>query len=84
MANETLIDIGFENYVVKERVAGIVSPQSSPMRKLREEAASERRLIDATHGRKTRAIIVLDSNHIVLSAIQPKTLKQRFMQEEIN
>ncbi|MBO4369172.1 MAG: DUF370 domain-containing protein [Desulfovibrio sp.] len=82
MPNDTFIDIGFENYVAKDRITSIISPQSSPMRRLREEAAQNGRLIDATHGRKTRSLLVLDSNHIILSAIQPRTLKQRFTQEE--
>ncbi len=73
-----LINIGFGNTVVSTRVVAIVTPGSAPMKRLREDAKNEQRLIDATHGRKTRAIIITDSNHIILSAIQPETLSQRF------
>ena len=61
---------------------GIVSPSSSPMKRLREDARAEGRLIDATQGRKTRSILVTDSNHVILSSIQPETISQRFTQEE--
>ena len=64
------------------RVVGIVSPSSSPMKRLREDARAEGRLIDATQGRKTRSILVTDSNHVILSSIQPETISQRFTQEE--
>jgi len=64
--------------VVADRVVAIVSPNSAPMKRLRDEAREDKRLIDATHGRRTRSIIVLDSNHIVLSAIQAETISQRF------
>lgn len=82
MPGEALINIGFGNYVLASRVIGIVNPASSPMKRLREDARGEGRLIDATQGRKTRSILVTDSNHIILSAIQPETISQRFMQEE--
>lgn len=77
-----LLNIGFGNFVVASRVVSIVSPSSSPMRRLREDARQEGRLIDATQGRKTRAIIVTDSNHVILSAIQAETIGQRFSAEE--
>ncbi len=73
-----LLNIGFGSTVVAERVLAIVVPNSAPMKRLKDEAKNENRLIDATHGRRTRAIIVLDSNHIVLSAIQAETISQRF------
>ncbi len=73
-----LLNIGFGNTVVAERVVAIVSPSSSPMKRLKDEARKERHLLDGTQGRRTRAIIVLDSNHIVLSAIQFETVSQRF------
>ncbi|MDD2966293.1 MAG: DUF370 domain-containing protein [Desulfovibrionaceae bacterium] len=82
MAKQQLINIGFGNYVLAERVISIVSPASSPMKRLREEARAAGRLIDATQGRKTRSIVVTDSNHVILSSIQPETVSQRFMQEE--
>lgn len=81
MAPEHLINIGFGNYVLAGRVIGVINPASSPMKRLREDARSEGRLIDATQGRKTRSILVTDSNHVILSAIQPETITQRFNQE---
>ena len=73
-----LLNIGFGNTVVAARVVAIVSPNSAPMKRLKDEAKDEKRLIDATHGRRTRSIIVMDSNHIVLSAIQAETISQRY------
>jgi len=72
-----LLNIGFGNTVVAERVVAIVSPSSAPMKRLREEAKVNSRLIDASQGRRTRSIIVTDSNHIILSAIQAETVSQR-------
>jgi len=77
-----LLNIGFGNYVVNSRVVAIVNPASSPMRRLREDAKESQRLVDATQGRKTRSIIVTDSGHVVLSAIQAETISQRFSQDE--
>ena len=82
MQKQGLINIGFGNFVVNSRVVAIVNPSSSPMRRLREDARQENRLIDATQGRKTRSIIITDSNHVILSAIQAETIGQRFSQEE--
>jgi len=76
--DQNLLNIGFGNTVVAERVVAIVSPNSAPMKRLKDEAKDEKLLIDATHGRKTRSIIVMDSNHIVLSAIQAETISQRY------
>ncbi|MEJ2656124.1 MAG: DUF370 domain-containing protein [Desulfobacterales bacterium] len=76
--DQNLLNIGFGNTVVAERVVAIVSPNSAPMKRLKDEAKEERRLIDATQGRRTRSIIVMDSNHIVLSAIQAETISQRY------
>ena len=78
----TLINIGFGNAVVAERVVVVITPQSASGKRLREEAKGNYLLIDATHGRKTRAIIVMDSNHIILSAMQPETLANRLMNLE--
>jgi len=72
-----LLNIGFGNSVVAERVVAIVNPNSAPMKRLREEAKESKRLIDATQGRRTRSIIITDSNHVVLSAIQSETIAQR-------
>ncbi|KUG29243.1 hypothetical protein ASZ90_000865 [hydrocarbon metagenome] len=82
MAKNTLLNIGFGNFLVASRVVAIVSPTSSPMRRLREDARAENRLVDATQGRKTRSIIITDSNHVVLSGIQAETIGQRFSQED--
>ena len=76
--DQNLLNIGFGNTVAAERVIAIVSPNSAPMKRLKDEAKDEKRLIDATHGRRTRSIIVMDSNHIVLSAIQAGTISQRY------
>ena len=75
---QTLLNIGFGSTVVADRVVAIVSPNSAPMKRLKDEAREEKRLVDATHGRRTRSIIIMDSNHIVLSAIQAETISQRF------
>jgi hypothetical protein len=63
-------------------VIAIVAPQSSPMRRLRRDAAQRGKLIDATEGRRTRSIVVMDSDHVVLSAINPETVAARLAQEE--
>ncbi len=76
--DQNLLNIGFGNTVVAERVVAIVSPNSAPMKRLKDEAKVDKRLVDATHGRRTRSIIVMDSNHIVLSAIQAETISQRY------
>lgn len=82
MQKQGLLNIGFGNFVVAARVVAIVNPTSSPMKRLREDAKTEGRLVDATQGRKTRSIIVTDSGHVVLSAIQAETVGQRFNQTE--
>jgi regulator of extracellular matrix RemA (YlzA/DUF370 family) len=76
--DQNLLNIGFGNTVVAERVIAIVSPNSAPMKRLKDEARDENRLVDATHGRRTRSMIIMDSNHIVLSAIQAETISQRY------
>jgi len=73
-----LLNIGFGNSVVMDRIIAIVNPSSAPMKRLKEEAKESKMLIDATQGRRTRSIIVTDSNHIILSAIQAETIAQRF------
>lgn len=82
MQKQGLLNVGFGNFVVLNRVVSIALPSSAPMRRLREDARAEGRLIDATQGRKTRAIIVTDSNHVILSAIQAETIGQRFSADE--
>ena len=78
MEKKKLLNVGFGNSVVMSRVVAIVGPSSSPMKRLREEAKQAGRLIDATQGRKTRSLIITDSNHCILSAIQAETISQRF------
>lgn len=75
-----LVNIGFGNVVSASRVIAIVTPGSSPMKRLREEAKERGKLIDATEGRRTRSIIVTDSDHIILSALQAETITQRFVE----
>ncbi|GFM32973.1 DUF370 domain-containing protein [Desulfovibrio mangrovi] len=82
MKGNRLLNIGFGNFVVASRVIGIYSPTSAPMRRVREDARAEGRLVDATQGRKTRSIVITDSNHVILSAIQAETIGQRFIQED--
>ena len=77
MATQKLLSVVLGNFVMPHRVVAIVNPLSSPMRRLREDAKQAGRLIDATQGRKTRSIIITDSNHIILSAILAETLMQR-------
>ncbi len=76
MANQ-VVKIGLGNFVLAQRVVAVVNPLSSPMRRLREEAKNEGRLIDATQGKKTRSFIITDSNHLILSSNSPETLMQR-------
>ncbi len=72
-----LLSLGFGNTVMVSRVVAIINPDSSPMKRLREEARKSGLLIDVTHGRKTRSIIITDSHHVILSAIQTETIAQR-------
>ncbi|NPA40273.1 MAG: DUF370 domain-containing protein [Thermodesulfobacteria bacterium] len=78
-----LLNIGFGNFVVADRIIAIVNPNSAPMKRLKEEAKETKRLIDATQGRKTRSIIITDSNHVILSAIQAETVAQRLMSDTL-
>ena len=72
-----LINIGFGNMVSASRLIAIVSPESAPIKRIIQEARDRAMLIDATYGRRTRAVIVMDSDHVVLSAIQPETIAHR-------
>ena len=72
-----LLNIGFGNVVMAGRVVAVVTPTSAPMKRLREEARVAGKLVDATHGRRTRAIVITDSDHVILSAIQAETVAQR-------
>lgn len=75
-----LLNIGFGGTIVADQVVAIVAPNSAPMKRLKDEARDKKLLIDATHGRKTRSIIVTKTNHIILSAMQSDTISQRFIQ----
>ncbi len=76
----SLINIGFGNMVAAEKVVAIVSPESSPIKRIIQEAREGQGiLIDATYGRRTRAVLVMDSGHVVLSPIQPETISHRFV-----
>ncbi|MCK5164552.1 MAG: DUF370 domain-containing protein [Desulfobacula sp.] len=75
---QLLLNLGFGNTVVADKVVAILSPNSAPMKRVKDEAREEKRLIDVTHGRKTRAIIITQSNHVILSAIQAETVSSRF------
>ena len=79
--SQKLVNIGFGNSVVSSRVVAIISPSAAPIKRLRDEAKDDKRLIDATQGRKTRSVIITDSNHVILSAIQSETIAQRFSPE---
>jgi len=74
---DKLINIGFGNVVSSNRMIAIISPESAPVKRLIQEAREEGLLIDATYGRKTRGVIIMDSKHIILSAIQPETISGR-------
>ncbi len=72
------INIGYGNIVSSERIIAIVSPDSAPIKRLVQEARDQGRLIDSTYGRKTRAVVIMDSEHVVLSPVQPETMANRF------
>ena len=72
-----LVNVGYGNVVVADRVVAVVGPAAAPVRRLREEARKRGKLIDATQGRKTRSVIVIDSDHVILSAVQAETISAR-------
>jgi regulator of extracellular matrix RemA (YlzA/DUF370 family) len=78
-----LVNVGYGNVVVAERVVAVVGPAAAPVRRLRENAREGNKLIDATEGRKTRSVIVLDSDHVLLSAVQAETIQRRLRGEDI-
>lgn len=78
-----LINIGFGNMISAGRLIAIVSPESAPIKRIVLDARENGRLIDATYGRRTRAVMIMDSDHVILSAIQPETVAGRFSEEEI-
>lgn len=76
-----LLNVGYGNVVVASRVVAVISPNAAPIRRLREEAKDRGKLVDATQGRKTRSVIVTDSDHVLLSAVQAETIAQRLVEE---
>lgn len=77
-----LINIGFGNIVSANRIVAIVSPESAPIKRIIQEARDGGRLVDATYGRRTRAVVIMDSDHIILSAVQPETVAHRLSSKE--
>ena len=77
-----LLNIGFGNVVFSHRIVAIVSPESAPIKRLIQDAKDKGRLIDATHGRRTRAVVVTDSDHVILSAVQADTIAHRMANKE--
>ncbi|PKR78566.1 hypothetical protein CEY16_02075 [Halalkalibacillus sediminis] len=82
--NLKLINIGFGNVVSANRIISIVSPESAPIKRIITVARDTNKLVDATYGRRTRAVIVTDSDHVILSAVQPETVGQRVVNEDMN
>jgi len=78
-----LINIGFGNIVAANRVIAIVAPDSAPVKRIIQEARDRGTLIDATYGRRTRAVVIMDSGHVVLSAVQPETVAHRFLARDL-
>lgn len=76
------INIGFNNMVMDVRIIAVINPDSAPSKRLREEAKLQNRLIDATLGRKTKTLIITDSNHVIMSAINPETISARIEKGE--
>ncbi|CCH65980.1 FIG003307: hypothetical protein [Richelia intracellularis HM01] len=74
-----LINIGFGNIVSANRVVAIISPESAPIKRIINDARDKGKLVDSTYGRRTRSVIITDSSHVILSAIQPETIANRFV-----
>lgn len=81
--NIKLANIGFGNIVAANRIIAIVSPESAPIKRIIQEAREQGMLVDATYGRRTRAVIITDSDHVILSAVQPETVAHRLASKEI-
>ena len=78
-----LINIGFGNMISARRLIAIVSPESAPIKRMVQEARDHAVLIDATYGRRTRAVLIMDNDHLVLSALQPETLANRLGDKDV-
>lgn len=79
-----LVNIGFGNVISANRIVAIVKPESAPIKRIINEARDHDKLVDATYGRRTRAVIICDSDHIILSAVQPETMANRFQTKGTN
>ena len=79
----TLVNIGFGNMISAQRLVSVIGPDSAPVKRMIQEAREAGELIDATYGRRTRAVLIMDSGHIVLSALQPETVSARISGKEI-
>jgi regulator of extracellular matrix RemA (YlzA/DUF370 family) len=77
--NTELVHIGFENVIAMNRVLAVLSPNQQPVKRLMREAKDKSLLIDATHGRKVKAVLVLDTGHVTLSAISPEAIGNRLV-----
>lgn len=77
-SSNKLISLGFENVVVKDKIVAVVAPDAAPIKRLKDEARKNNKLVDATSGRKTRAVIITESDHVILASVQPETIAQRF------
>ena len=78
-----LVNIGFGNIVSADKIVAIVSPESAPIKRMVQEAKDAKTAVDATYGRRTRAVLIMESGHIILSAVQPETVAGRLEKEEI-
>ena len=78
---KSVVSVGFGNFVNKDRIVAIVSPNSAPIRKLKEQLKDDGKMIDVTQGRKTRSVIIMDSGHVILSGIAVETISERVNEE---
>jgi len=79
----SLINIGFGNMAAANRIMAIISPESAPVKRIVQEFRDRGQLIDATYGRKTRAVLIMDTGQIILSAVQPETISHRLLTKDI-
>ncbi|MFQ5795896.1 MAG: DUF370 domain-containing protein [Candidatus Bipolaricaulia bacterium] len=78
MSDSELINLGLDNMVLKDRIVAIIKPDTAPIRRLIKESEKKNQVIDATQGRKTRSVVIMDSDRIILSPVRVKTLSERF------
>ena len=79
----SLINIGFGNMAAANRIMAIISPESAPVKRIVQESRDRGQLIDATYGRKTRAVLIMDTGQIILSAVQPETISHRLLTKDV-